>query len=299
MRKDPASRRVNREIREMKDVTEPITSVYSWVGKYINAQGFSMVVPLLQWNDAYDIGPFHNNLLTQLNNPTTTPSPLNKFAVGGYSGDITIKNCANVEMTMDIYTIVWRDDTTAGLAVPTNWNTNGSSNVRYASPFTLLLSGVMEAGNATAPFVTTWPVGLTPYNVAKFCSYYKIIKVKKDVRIIGGNFKSYKVRDKKWRIWDGTKIGGANYAINAIYNGFARRTKCVFAIMTGMGYNEETTNNCNFAPLDVLLTGQERYSYTGINNSSKKIFIVQDTNTVTTPAIMNLQTEIATGYVAV
>jgi hypothetical protein len=82
---------VMRIIKEMKDITTPITSLYSWANRWTqgtNAVTTQMIFPVLQWNDSYDIYPMHNYLQQLLN--ATNSSPLNKFAIGSYEAEFTL-----------------------------------------------------------------------------------------------------------------------------------------------------------------------------------------------------------------
>lgn len=300
----------------MKDLTEPIPYIFNWAKRYFNSQqpgntaGFmTQIIPLLQWNDAPDIAAMHNNLKVILNQSPAAGGgvpPLSKFAVGGYKGKFTIKNDSNIDAMVDIYTCVARNDVDNQIAPYVNWGTIGSSSVNFASFLTLLPISIREQiqSNTVLPAtLDNWPVGVTPFDCGKFCEYVKIIKVQKDIFLQGGKLKGFSVAEKKWRLWNGTKVNGTTGLMAAAPDtAFGRRTKFVFAMITSQAVTQTgvLNNSANYGPVNVVVSGAERYQYTGINNAIK--YFSYNTDVTTTIINNNLstvtaETELASGYV--
>lgn len=298
----------------MKKITEPTPYVYNWAIRRTtttsSVNGYvCLVAPLLQWNDAQDISIMHNYLQGQLGQgmpaPTTILPPMDKFAVGAYKAEFTIKNAENMEVSYDLYMCTVRNDMDATLAPSTAWGS--SSKVFYANLLALLPQGITEQNggnpNIPTPSLTYWPVGITPYDIAKFCSYVKINKCKRNQVLLGGGFKSYSVRDKKWRMWNGTKVNGCTNATNAVDVCFAKRTRFIFAIFKAQAIDDHslstTAPNANYANVNMLFSGNERYEYTGVNNAVKYFQYASDVSAIIPANVstLDLQTELQSGYV--
>lgn len=295
-RKNPRSR-VSKIVKEMKDMTEPITSIYNWANAYLQTALTSsrgLVVPLIEWYDDYDIATAHNQLQATLG--LQTYNVINKFAVGNYECKFTIQNTSNMNCTMDIYTCAWREDVDQTIAPNTQFG-SGTGNVQYANFLNPLFQGLSETG-LNGINNGNWPIGLTPFDCPKFCTYVKILKVKKDVRLIGAGTKTYMIKDKKWNLWDGTKVGTCNGATINPDTAFRRKTKFVFAIVTGGPINDTTNKGAVcFAPITLNVTGIEKMSYTGMRNSSKMVYYRADVGNVQSISTIDLQTETVHGYV--
>lgn len=198
---------------------------------------------------------------------------------------------------MDLYTCAARNDIDKYLVPTAQWGSSPGTPVNYAFWQGILNTGAAEMGQSWT--YLTWPTGLTPFDIPKFCSYFKILKVKKDIKLIGAGFKSYMVKDRKWHIWNGTKVNGI--ATDATDNMFKGRTKFVFAMITAAAVNDNTDQTkANFGPVTVLVSGTERLSYTGVRNVSKIVNYVQDTQSITDQShisTIDLQTELVGGYV--
>jgi hypothetical protein len=205
-----------------------------------------------------------------------------------------------MEATYDIYTVITRNDMDYNMLPGAQWPTTGSAGPYYANILQQMWYGLAEmTGSPSSSFSNyNFPSGLTPFDIAKFCSYFKIIKRKLNNVLIGGGYKTYTVKDKKWRLWDGTKIYQCNGSQNVVDTAFGRRTKTVFILMRGQGVSDVVnTQNVALAPCNIITTGKERFMFTGTNTTTKRIIMQNTYNAVGTMSTVDLQTEEKEAYV--
>lgn len=300
--KSRASRAVSSEISTMRRVTAPRRFEYVLAQRPAGVIGFSLFMDLCCYNDSVDISLMHNKLQAVLGTGTTTTQPLNKFAVGDFTGIYQLKNNSNADLEMDIYKCTARDDLDVTLAPIVNFNafpTGGATSaITYAAgPFQQALEGYQEATSPIgSTFVNrnTWPLSITPYQINKFCTYFKILGKPTKLRMLGGAYKQFKIRDKRWNLWNGTKVNGCTGAVGAADTAFRNRTIWYFAIIRGTIVNDSVTAaNVNFSRPDISLGIIERYQYTGVTNAVASIDVpIQVLGTITTAQTITAQTEL-------
>lgn len=278
----------------MRKITEPQTWAFTWGVRQFQlaipaAYGFSKQFPLLQWHDTFDIALLHNSLKAALN--ATSGGPLNKFAVGNYQAQVTIKNMTNNEVTIDFYRWVVREDVPTAQAPQTQWGSS-TSPINYANIDQQLYAGFTEQGMSGIT-ANGWPIGMTAFNVSRYCSFVKIIKVKKAVLIMGGSFKKFVVNHKKWFIYNGSKVLGATGAQPSGMTMFGGKTGGVMCIATGGAIADTVnTNRISTSHVNLAIIAKEQYSFTGVNNVTKASAQVTDFGAIAIGQTINYATEV-------
>lgn len=289
-------------VKEMVKLTEPLTLPYNFVARNYTTNsgsppgyGVTLFFYLCIYNDSSDISLMHNALQTQLNQGSAAGKPLNKFAVGKFRGKYELKNTTNIDCVIDMYHVVARNDMDTTLCPTLQFANSGPY---YADLYTLLKQGYAEESGASQPATGAWPNGVTPYNISKFCTYYKIIK-HKEFKLIGGDCKTITIKDSKWRIWNGTKVYGCTGALNTIDTAFAKRTHWYFGLARGFPVTDaSSTGNVSTGPVNLAMHSQETYNFTGLPNATR-ILTVPSNNygTISTLSTIDQRTEIQAGYV--
>lgn len=288
-RKSKGKSKVMSIIRTMVKMTQPIPFIQNWAARFTAGVGQSCLIPICYWNDAIDLSTMHNLLQTALNQGSGfINKPLLKFAVGKFEGFYDMKIANNIDTLVDFYHVIARNDVDVTIC-PTVTLGPGVTGVDVLN---YLIVGYFEC-TGTTPTKTAWPIGVKPFDIPKFCSAYKIIKTT-SVKMIGGACKHITFTDKKWRLWNGDKIAGANNVSSTPDVGFARRTHWVFAIARGIPVSDVTNlNNVSTGPVSIELVSRERYRYTGLPNAV--VSFTNPTNgfgAITTLSTITAQTEL-------
>lgn len=281
----------------MKKITEPRKFSYTFGFRSTGNVGSMLYTDLCVINDSVDISAMHNKIQTAL--AISTGTPVNKFAVGGFTATYDIKNSSNVDVICEVYKCVARDDMDSTLSPLANWN--NIANIQYAQgPINMMQDGYFEATGGVNLNAATWPLGITPFSINKFSTYFKVLKTSK-FKLIGGGIKNVKITAPRWNIWNGTKVKGCTGALDAVDTTFRGKTVFYFMLTRGMPVNDSVvTTKVTTGPPDIDIVGIEQYEYTGIPNAVAKIEVpINGLQTITNAvSFITEQTELKVGVVS-
>lgn len=168
-----------------------------------------------------------------------------------------------------LYKVRARNDVTAQICPIGSYN--GGSGINLADVTTTFVNSYNES-TSTSATISTIPIGTTPYMLNQFCCYFKIIGKPREIRIPGGGYKNYTVKDPRWRMWNGAKIAGCSGAVNAVDVAFKNRTTWIFGLTYGAPVSDSTNaNNVAPGPVRLLTLSQESYEYTGTVNTISRL----------------------------
>jgi hypothetical protein len=305
-----AVRAVRKEIALMRKETEPLVTNYAWARRWYNQQQgqnagcMAMIIPLLCWNDSYDIAALHNQIQVGLNqgNPVGgTAPPLSKFAVGNYTGKFSFKNTTNIECIYDLYMATSRDDADETIVAASSWGNNGG--LSYPALQNLIAQGLYDAAGRSQQYNNPlqFPIGATPFDSPTFCTYFRIKVLKRDQVLMGAGFKAMSYSEKRWNMWNGLKIRGCTNT-RGTDTMFAGRTKMIFGIFRSQAVTQtgQHTAAANYAPVDIVTEGSEKYSVTAVNNATRYFNYSADVATSITGSnlgTIDWSTEQTAGYV--
>lgn len=292
----------NNTISIMKKITEPMKYTQNFgfrpIGSSTTANS-QYAFYLCSWNDAADISTLHNTIQSQINAPTT--SPLTKFAVGKFKGEYMIKSENNMDTFVTFYKVMARDDMDSELIPVIGYTPSGI--IKVSDAIDVLCQSYAESAIASKPLRQTFPLGITPYDCNKFCTYFKIVGKPKTVKITGGGYTVVRVKDNKWRLWNGSKVAGCTGATNAQDVVFRKRTMWIIGFAVGLPTVDSSEGSApgkaSHSGIDLAITTTEKYYVTAVPNAQAKIIApVNDFVAFTgVPSTILEQTEVKSGVI--
>lgn len=255
----------------------------------VGNNGFAQIQVIGQAYDAEDIEAVINAVTFTSIAVSNTPR---KLVFDGFRGQYTMKNNTNSDVELDLYWCLARRDI-ASQTTPINSFQNG---VQYADITQVLLDGAKEQGLTLTNI--TWPLSLTPFQITRFCEFFKILKSQR-ILLGGGRNVTVKMNlPKKFMFATDLVVGTQQGDVAQSYACFANKTITLLAISRGEVINDATSHTpVSTAGSAYLLLGEE--SYTAYPNNIIPAQLVAPTalGTVTTHMVLTQETELSTAPV--
>lgn len=291
-------------IKEIINTTVPLSFGYEFAYRP-NSSTFNkaMFFMICQYNDAVDISAMHNEMWNNFR-PTSSfqQGPLQKLVIGAFKGKYIMKLANNMDTFIDVYKVVPRKDLDFQISPVTNYST---TTVSYSDVWDSLWRGLNEvyvnATPLTAADFDKWPASMTPFNIPRFTTYFKIVKTK-TFRLTGAGYKMMNVSSKAMKMYNGEMIanclpGGTNN--NRPYTQLKGKTVTYFGIARCQPVVDSTNPFAvGLGTPSILVAAQESYKFTAVDNAVARIPIIQTGyGTIATARTMLAESELASGYV--
>lgn len=291
-------------IKEIVNTTVPLSFGYEFAYRPSSGtHGKAMFFMICQYNDAVDISAMHNEMWNNFR-PTASfqQGPLQKLVVGEFKGKYIMKLANNLDTFIDVYKVVPRKDLDFQVSPVTNYST---TTVSYADIWDSLWRGLNEIYTGTTPLTAAdfdkWPASMTPFNIPRFTTYFKIVKTK-SFRITGAGYKMMNVNQKAMKLYNGEMIANclpAGTNNPRPYTQMKGKTVSYFGIARCQPVTDATNVFAvSIGTPSILIAAQESYKYTAVDNAVARIPIIQTGyGTIGTARTMLAESELASGYV--
>lgn len=261
-------RAISKAVSEMKRLSTPVAYIYNWAYRIAGAlSGLGSVYPLCVINDSADLAIMHRMVANRLG--YTSQAIINKFAVGGFTGEYTLQSLANYNQEVYVYKCVPRRELSNTQAPIVNYSTV-TPLVPFADARKALFDGYAEQTGGGVVAQDSWPIGLTPFDINKFCCLWKVVGKVRKFKLRGGAEFVVTIKDKRWRMWNGTDIYQASpVSVDTSSTCFPRATRFYLMIVNGGLINDSTNKTLeSTAATTIAILGKERYHCTGIANAA-------------------------------